>query len=179
MDAVRIETIIAIVTIFTALLTAIGGFFVNRSSAKKNNADIKKDTSDATSAAIEAMTDLINSQQGRIRQLHEDIKIADDTNNEHATKLKEAITRLELAECSLREVQTNLKAARDMITELDLSLVQLRLENETLKDRIVELEAERETWQGERAKMQGEINKLNTRLKKYENANVVVKPIEP
>jgi septal ring factor EnvC (AmiA/AmiB activator) len=127
-----------------AILTAVGGYLLNRSQSKRN-------TTDATSAAVTAATSLVEAQQKRIDQLHRDMVDSECKLRQTRTELAETTARLSTVERELAQTRTE--------------LAQTRAENELLRERIVELEAERQMWEEERKKLQAQITRLTKEVR--------------
>lgn len=181
------EWMTGLTVVISALLGALGGFLVSRSQAKKikaeaeavrktatteafrARAEAKSDATQAINAAIEATTKLVDSQQRRIDQLHNDVIASEKRAEMMAEKLHAATARIDAAECALREVQENLKHAKETIIILERDLATSRKENELLKNRLLELQDMQKVSETERTRLQGEVDSLSERLAIYEH----------
>lgn len=134
----------ALIVAIAAVLTAVGGYLLNRSQSKRN-------TTDATSSAVTAATGLVKGQQERIDQLHKDMVDSECKLRQTRADLAETTSRLSTVERELALTRTE--------------LAQTRAENELLRERVVELEAERQLWEEERKKLQAQITRLSKEVK--------------
>ena len=174
------DWVTAIVLIISTLLGAGGGFLASRAQAKKFNAEeavfraaARKEanlaTEDAVAGAVDIMSKLVEGQHRRIEQLHKDVEASDVRANLLSERVHAANARIEAAECALREVQDNLRKAKETIAILERDLETARQENEILKQRLLELQDMQQVSEGERTRLQGEVDDLSERLAKYEN----------